>query len=67
MKMKIQFRIIAALSLVMTGFMAFASTPQAVNVIKFGDAKTLFVGDSKSATLYAYNIASSENATAQQG
>jgi hypothetical protein len=51
----------------MTGFMAFASTPQAVNVIKFGDAKTLFVGDSKSATLYAYNIASSENATAQQG
>jgi hypothetical protein len=65
--MKVQFRIIAALSLVMTGFMAFASTPQAVNVIKFGDAKTLFVGDSKSATLYAYTIASSENATAQQG
>ena len=65
--MKVQFRIIVALSLVMTGFMAFASTPQAVNVIKFGDAKTLFVGDSKSATLYAYTIASSENATAQQG
>lgn len=47
--------------------MAFASTPQSVNVIKFGDAKTLFVGDSKSATLCAYTIASPENAKAQQG
>jgi len=65
--MKVQFKIITALSLVMTSFMAFASTPQSVNVIKFGDANTLFVGDSKSATLYAYTIASFENATAQQG
>jgi hypothetical protein len=45
--------------------LAFASTPQSVNVIKFGDAKTLFVGDSKSATLCAYTIASPENAKAQ--
>ncbi|WP_299222653.1 hypothetical protein [uncultured Aquimarina sp.] len=46
---------------------SFASTPQSANVIKFGDANTLFIGDSKSATLYAYNIKSNDNPTAQQG
>ena len=45
---------------------SFATTPQAVNVIKFGDANTLFVGDSKSATLYAYTIAPSNNPAAQK-
>ncbi|WP_405206340.1 hypothetical protein [Aquimarina sp. LLG6339-5] len=46
---------------------SFASTPQSVNVIKFGDASTLFLGDSKSATLYAYTIAANANPSAQQG
>lgn len=45
---------------------AFASTPQSVNVIKFGDANTLFVGDSKSATLYAYTISEGKNLEAQK-
>ena len=52
--------------LMLTSSLAFASTPQSVNVIKFGDASTLFVGDSKSATLYAYTIASSTNPEAQK-
>ncbi len=51
--------------MLINGF-AFASTPRSVNVIKFGDANTLFVGDSKSATLYAYNIISATNAEAQK-
>ncbi len=46
--------------------LAFATNPEAVNVIKFGDANTLFVGDSKSATLYAYTISPNNNADAQK-
>ena len=46
--------------------MAFASTPQSVNVIKFGDANTLFLGDSKSATLYAYAVEPGKNPEAQK-
>ena len=46
--------------------LALATGPEAVNVIKFGDANTLFVGDSKSATLYAYTITPSNNADAQK-
>ena len=46
--------------------LALASTPQSVTVIKFGDANTLFIGDSKSATLYAYTIAPSNNPEAQK-
>lgn len=42
-----------------------ASTPQAVNVLKFADANTLLVGDSKSATVYAYTIAARSNPGAQ--
>lgn len=61
------FKVISTAILLAMSSMAFASTPQSVNVIKFGDANTLFVGDSKSATLYAYSISSSDNKTAQQG
>ena len=49
------------------GPLSFASTPQSVHVIKFGDASTLFVGDGKSATLYAYEVAAGDNPAAQQG
>lgn len=61
------FKVISTAILLAMSSMAFASTPQSVNVIKFGDANTLFVGDSKSATLYAYSVGNSENKTAQQG
>jgi hypothetical protein len=64
--MKVQFKIITLLSFMMISAMSFANTPQSVNVIKFGDANTLFVGDSKSATLYAYSIAESQNSEAQK-
>ena len=57
---------IALVGLLLTNGLAFATTPQSVTVIKFGDANTLFVGDSKSATLYAYNVASSTNPEAQK-
>lgn len=55
--MKVKSIVLAGL--LITSGLAFASTPQSVNVIRFGDANTLFVGDSKSATLYAYTVASS--------
>ena len=46
----------------------FAGTvPQSANVISFGDDKTLLVGDSKSATLYAYSVTATENSAAQSG
>ena len=57
---------IALASLLFTTGLAFATTPQSVNVIKFGDANTLFLGDSKSATLYAYSIESGKNPEAQK-
>lgn len=57
---------LALAGLLLTSGLAFATTPQSVNVIKFGDANTLFVGDSKSATLYAYSAASTTNPTAQK-
>ena len=41
------FKVISTAILLVMSSMAFASTPQSVNVIKFGDANTLFVGDSK--------------------
>lgn len=53
-------------SLLLTTSLAMASNPQSVNVIKFGDANTLFVGDSKSATIYAYKIVNSTNPEAQK-
>ncbi len=56
----------ALASLLLASNLAFATNPEAVNVIKFGDANTLFVGDSKSATLYAYAITPSTNADAQK-
>jgi hypothetical protein len=43
------------------------TTPQSANVIAFGDNKTLFVGDSKSATIYAYVIPVTDNKAAQMG
>ncbi len=52
--------------LMLSSLFAMASNPQSVTVIKFGDANTLFVGDSKSATLYAYTIATSNNPEAQK-
>ncbi len=57
---------IALAGLLLTTGLAFATTPQSVTVIKFGDANTLFVGDSKSATLYAYSVASTTNPEAQK-
>ena len=57
---------IALAGLLLTTGLAFATTPQSVTVIKFGDANTLFVGDSKSATLYAYTVAVSTNPEAQK-
>ena len=62
--MKVKF--IALAGLLLTTGLAFATTPQSVTVIKFGDANTLFVGDSKSATLYAYSVASTTNPEAQK-
>ena len=44
-----------------------AQVPQSMNVIKFGDAGTLFVGDSKSATLYAYSVKANSNPDAAKG
>ena len=44
---------------------ALAGNPQSANVIKFGNDNTLFVGDSKSATLFAYTIEASDNASRQ--
>ena len=44
---------------------AFAGNPQSANVIKFGNNNTLFVGDSKSATIFAYTIEASDNASKQ--
>lgn len=46
---------------------ASASTPQAVNVIKFTANNTLLIGDSKSATVYAYDIAPVAATPAMQG
>lgn len=62
--MKAKF--LALVGLLFTGSLAFATNPETVNVIKFGDANTLFVGDSKSATLYAYTITPNNNADAQK-
>lgn len=53
-------------SLLLSSLFAIASNPQSVTVIKFGDANTLFVGDSKSATLYAYTVPTSNNPEAQK-
>lgn len=64
--MKLNLKSIASIILMSFVGTAFASTPQSVNVIKFGDANTLFLGDSKSATLYAYSIAQSKNSEAQK-
>lgn len=52
--------------LLLSSLFAKASNPQSVTVIKFGDDKTLFVGDSKSATLYSYSIGTSNNPEAQK-
>jgi hypothetical protein len=57
---------IALASLLLTSGLAFASTPQSVTVLKFGGDNTLFVGDSKSATLYAYTVPVSTNPEAQK-
>lgn len=57
---------IALASLLLTSGLAFASTPQSVTVLKFGGDDTLFVGDSKSATLYAYTVPVGTNAEAQK-
>lgn len=62
--MKAKF--LALLGLLFTSGLAFATTPESVNVIKFGDANTLFVGDSKSVTLYAYTITPNNNVEAQK-
>jgi hypothetical protein len=62
--MKAKF--LALVGLLFTSSLAFATNPEAVNVIKFGDANTLFVADSKSATLYAYTITPNNNADAQK-
>jgi hypothetical protein len=62
--MKVKF--IALAGLLLTTSLAFATTPQSVTVLKFGDANTLFVGDSKSATLYAYTVAVSTNPEASK-
>ena len=61
--MKVKF--IALAGLLLTTGLAFATAPKSVNIVKFGDANTLFVGDSKSATLYAYSIAERQNSEAQ--
>lgn len=65
--MNLNLKSILTVTLAALSTMSFASNPQSVNVIKFGDAKTLFVGDSKSAILYAYSIGDRTNETAQQG
>lgn len=62
--MKVKFLTLAGLMLASS--LAFATTPESINVIKFGDANTLFVGDSKSATLYAYTVTPGNNAEAQK-
>jgi hypothetical protein len=62
-----KFKVITTAIIIASCSMAFASTPKSVNVLKFGSENTLFIGDSKSATLYAYSIESSQNETAQQG
>ncbi|MCL9806978.1 hypothetical protein NAT51_15685 [Flavobacterium amniphilum] len=49
-----------------TSVLAFATNPQSVTVIKFGDDNTLFIGDSKSATLYAYTVPNVDNSSAQK-
>lgn len=64
--MNFNLKSIALAGTMLINGLAFASTPQSVNVIKFGDANTLFVGDSKSATLYAYTIGNSTNPEAQK-
>jgi hypothetical protein len=46
--------------------LSFASTPQSVNVIKFGEANTLFVGDSKSGIIYAYAVTNQANSNSQK-
>ncbi|TDR32138.1 hypothetical protein [Hydromonas duriensis] len=50
--------------LMMGSVAAFASTPESVNVLKFKDGQTLFIGDSQSATLYAYSVPEQTNAAA---
>lgn len=60
-------KILKTLFLAISSYVGFASTPQAVNVIKFADAQTLFLGDSKSATLYAYTVHTGSNPNAQKG
>jgi hypothetical protein len=64
--MNFNLKSIALASTMLINGLAFASTPQSINVIKFGDDKTLFLGDSKSATLYAYTIAENKNTEAQK-
>lgn len=64
--MKLNLKSMASIILMSSSLHAFASNPQSVNVIKFGDANTLFLGDSKSATLYAYSIESGKNPEAQK-
>jgi hypothetical protein len=62
-----KFKVITTAFIMAVSSLAFASTPQSVNVLKFGGGNTLFLGDSKSATLYAYSIKNSLNVNAQQG
>lgn len=44
-----------------------ASAPKSINVLEFGEDNVLFVGDSKSGTIYAYETATVDNPTLQYG
>ena len=53
----------------MSSTLTFAQNPQSANVIKFGgdDNNTLFLGDLKSTTIFAYTIPNTPNPDAQKG
>jgi hypothetical protein len=55
--MKVQFRIHRSTVIGRQALWLLPLTPQAVNAVKFGDVKTLFI-TAATATLYAYTIAS---------
>jgi hypothetical protein len=61
---KVKF--IALAGFLLTTSLAFANAPKSVTKVKFGNDSTLFIGDSKSATLYAYYISEIKNSAAQK-
>ena len=64
--MKTRLRFVTLAISLTTGCVWASTVPQSANVITFGN-NTLFIGDSKAATIFAYPIAISENKGGSSG